>query len=83
MPGSRMAGLLGIPVGVGAGAILAESLWISGVIGFIVFAELPDLIYRARARRGHTDPLLPPWSASEAYLVTLRRWRRSRSDPPD
>ncbi len=83
MRGSRLAGLLGFPLGVGVGAIFGQGFWVSGVIGFIVFAELPDLVYRARARRGHTDPLLPPWSASEAYLVTLRRWRRSRSDLPD
>jgi len=81
MRGSRLAGLLGFPVGVGVGALLHQGVWISGVVGFIVFAELPDLAYRRRARQGIEDPLLPPWSASEAYVVTLRRWRRSRNEP--
>lgn len=73
-------GLVGAAVGVPVGAISGWSVWISGVVGFIVFAEIPDLIYRARSRRGHVDPLLPAWDASEAYLVTLRRWRRRARD---
>ncbi len=83
MSGSRLSGLVGAGLGAAVGGILGSSVWIFAVVGFIVLAELPDLVYRVRARRGHTDPLLPPWSASEAYLVTLRRWRRSRSDLSD
>ncbi|HEY5198686.1 MAG TPA: hypothetical protein VIJ51_16820 [Solirubrobacteraceae bacterium] len=81
MRGSRLTGLVGAPVGAAVGAIFGASIWISAVVGFIVFAELPDLLYRVRARRGDTSPLLPAWDASEAYLVTLRRWRRSRRSP--
>jgi len=79
MRGSRFTGLVGAGLGAPLGALLGWSAWISGVVGFIVFAELPDLVYRVRAGRGHTRQLLPAWDASEAYLVTLRRWRRSRA----
>ncbi|HEX3874542.1 MAG TPA: hypothetical protein VHW26_10390 [Solirubrobacteraceae bacterium] len=83
MRGSRMTGVIGFAVGAGVGEIFGWSPWISAVVGFIVFAELPDLLYRVRARRGETSPLLPAWDPSEAYLVTLRRSRRSRLDPDD
>jgi hypothetical protein len=82
MRGSRGLGLVGLLVGAGAGGIFGWSPWISGVVGFIVFAELPDLLYRRRAKLGDTSPLLPAWDASEAYLVTLRRWRRRTRDRP-
>jgi hypothetical protein len=82
MRGSRLSGVFGLPVGAAVGAIFAWSPWISAIVGFIVFAELPDLIYRRRASRGDTSPLLPAWDASEAYLVTLGRWRR-RQIPTD
>ncbi|HWH12332.1 MAG TPA: hypothetical protein VG165_14485 [Solirubrobacteraceae bacterium] len=80
MRGSRLMGLVGAAVGASVGAISGWSVWISAVVGFIVFAELPDLVYRVRGRRGDVSPLLPAWDASEAYVVTLRRWRRSRAD---
>jgi hypothetical protein len=80
MRGSRLLGLVGFGVGAGLAASFGRSPWISAVVGFIVFAELPDVIYRVRARRGDVDPLLPAWDASEAYLVTLRRWRRRARD---
>jgi hypothetical protein len=83
MRGSRQMGLVGAGVGAGVGAVAGTSVWIAAIVGFIAFAELPDLIYRARSRRGDTGALLPAWDASEAYLVTLRRWRRSRVDPDD
>jgi hypothetical protein len=83
MRGSRLMGLVGAAVGAGVGAAAGTSVWIAAIVGFIVFAELPDLLYRARARRGDTSRLLPAWDASEAYLVTLRRWRRARADPGD
>jgi hypothetical protein len=77
MRGSRLVGLIGLAVGGAAGAGFGWSPWISAIVGFIVFAELPDVLYRGRARRGDTRPLLPAWDASEAYLVTLRRSRRA------
>jgi hypothetical protein len=83
MRGSRLVGLVGLAIGGAVGASFGWSPWISAVVGFIVFAELPDLLYRLRARRGDTSPLLPAWDPSEAYLVTVRRWRASRADPPD
>jgi hypothetical protein len=83
MRGSRLFGVVGFIVGAATGAICSWSPWISGVVGFIVFAELPDLVYRRRARHGDTSPLLPPWNPSEAYLVTLRAWRRSGSESVD
>jgi hypothetical protein len=79
MAQSRKVGLIGLPTGAVVGAVFGWSPWVSGVVGFIVFAELPDLVYRRRARRGDAGPLLPAWDASEAYIVTLRRSRRSAS----
>lgn len=76
--------MLGFGAGCVVGAIFAWNVPVSGIVGFIVFAELPDVLYRLRARRGNTSPLLPAWDASEAYLVTLSRWRRrSRAQPEE
>jgi hypothetical protein len=83
MSRSRGMGVVGFAVGAAGAAVLGSSPWIAGVVGFIVFAELPDVVYRVRARRGDTSPLLPDWDPSEAYLVTLRRWRRARPGSPD
>jgi hypothetical protein len=83
MSRSRGMGVVGFGVGAAGAAAFGSSPWIAGVVGFIVFAELPDVVYRVRAKRGDTSPLLPEWDASEAYLVTLRRWRRARRGSPD
>jgi hypothetical protein len=83
MAQSRGIGVIGLPVGAAVGEIFGVSPWVAAVVGFIVFAEVPDLVYRRRARRGESSRLLPAWDASEAYLVTLRRWRRARRDPEE